>query len=116
MHVNGGGESTASSTTKKQTNLAEKTCTQRSFQTVVGTGAGGESPQMAYAHRARLRSRTTASSGMRHIASSCTSYTHVYLATRGCRLASFPGSSEKSEKGPSSASVHFLLTRLPRGT
>ena len=36
---------------------------------------------------ARLRSRTTASSGMRHIASSCTSYTHVYLATRGCRCS-----------------------------
>ena len=34
--------------------------------------------------RARLRSRTTASSGMHHIASSCTSYTQVYLATRGC--------------------------------
>ena len=37
--------------------------------------------------RARLRSRTTASSGMPHIASSCTSYTHVYLATRGCRCS-----------------------------
>ena len=37
--------------------------------------------------RARLRSRTTASRGMRHIASSCTSYTHVYLATRGCRCS-----------------------------
>ena len=36
---------------------------------------------------ARLRSRTTASSGMRHIASSCTSYTHVYLATRGCQCS-----------------------------
>ena len=82
----GGGLQQASSATKKQTNLAEKTCTQRSsFQTVVGTGAGGESPQKAYCtRRARLRSRTTASSGMRHIASSCTSYTHVYLATRGC--------------------------------
>ena len=43
------------------------------------TGAGGESPQ------ARVRSRTTASSGMHHIASSCMSYTHVYLATRGCQ-------------------------------
>ena len=37
--------------------------------------------------RARLRSETTASSGMRHIASSCTSYTHVYLAKRGCRCS-----------------------------
>ena len=26
-------------------------------------------------------------SGLRHIASSCTSYTHVYLATRGCRYS-----------------------------
>ena len=33
--------------------------------------------------RARLRS-STASSGMHCIASSCTSYTHVYLATCGC--------------------------------
>ena len=32
--------------------------------------------------RARLRSRTTASSGMYHIASSCMSYTHMYLATQ----------------------------------
>ena len=37
--------------------------------------------------RARLRSKTTASSGLCHIASSCTSYTHVYLATRGCRCS-----------------------------
>ena len=37
--------------------------------------------------RARLRSGTTASSGMHHIASSCTSYTHVYLAKRGCRCS-----------------------------
>ena len=37
--------------------------------------------------RARLRSRTTASSGMRHIASNCTSYTHLYLATHGCRCS-----------------------------
>ena len=37
--------------------------------------------------RARLKSRTTASSGMRHIVSSYTSYTHVYLATRGCRCS-----------------------------
>ena len=36
-------------------------------------------------HSARLRCRTTASSGMRHITSSCMSYMHVYLATRGCR-------------------------------
>ena len=28
-----------------------------------------------------------ASSGMHHIYSSCTSYTHVYLATRGCRCS-----------------------------
>ena len=41
------------------------------------TGAGGDSRQ------ARLRSRTTASNGMRHIASSCTLYTH--LATHGPR-------------------------------
>ena len=34
--------------------------------------------------RARLRSRTTASSGMHHITTSCMSYTHVYSATRGC--------------------------------
>ena len=31
--------------------------------------------------------RSTASSGMRHIASSCTSYKHVYLATCGCRCS-----------------------------
>ena len=30
---------------------------------------------------------STASSGLRHIASSCTSYTHVYLATRECRCS-----------------------------
>ena len=34
---------------------------------------------------ARLRSRTTAGGGMRHITSSCTTYTHVYLATCGCQ-------------------------------
>ena len=39
--------------------------------------------------RARLRSRSTVSSGMRHTASSCTSniYTHVYLATYECRCS-----------------------------
>ena len=34
-----------------------------------------------------LRNGTTASSGMRHIASSCTSYMHVYLATHGCQYS-----------------------------
>ena len=37
--------------------------------------------------RPRLRSRTTATSGMCHIASSSTSYTHVYLATPGCQCS-----------------------------
>ena len=49
------------------------------------TGAGGESRHNRLTCRARLRSRTTASSRMCHVASSCTSCTHVYLATRGCR-------------------------------
>ena len=35
----------------------------------------------------RARHRTTASNGMHQIASSCTSYTDVYLATRGCRCS-----------------------------
>ena len=37
--------------------------------------------------RARLRSRTTASSAMCHIASTCMSYMHVYLATHGCQCS-----------------------------
>ena len=63
---------------------------QSSFQMVVSetgkTGAGGLLNTHAYRPtcRARLRSRTTASSRMRHIASSYMSYTHVYLATPGC--------------------------------
>ena len=47
--------------------------------------------------KARLKSRTIGSSGMHHIASSCTSYMHVYLATRGCRcsLGTRPTAHEK---------------------
>ena len=55
-----------------------------------GNGKGQElvgSLRIRPTRRARLRSGTTASSGMRHIASSCTSYTHVYLAKRGCRCS-----------------------------
>ena len=72
MHVNKDGGvgvsiQQASSATKKQTNLAEKTCTQHSsFQTVVYRERQGLVGSLCKrpTRRNRLRSRTTASSGI----------------------------------------------------
>ena len=104
---------------KKQTNLAEKNCIQCfSFQMVVSetgkTGAGGECPQYRPTCGARLRSRTTASSGMRHIASSCTSYTHVYLATRGCQCSLGMSKQFIECTPPPPPHVPFLFPRFGR--
>ena len=82
MHVQGrGGRSTTG-------NACADDIEQRQY--FFGNGKGQElvgSLRIRPTRRARLRSATTASSGMCHITSSCTSYTHVYLAKRGCRCS-----------------------------
>ena len=87
----GGVSTTMCNHVQEANQLRWEDCTQCScFQKVVSetgkTGAGGESCNSPM-RRARLRSRTTASSRMRHIASSYMSYTLVYLATCGCRCS-----------------------------
>ena len=76
----GGVSTTMCNHVQEANQLRWEDCTQCScFQKVVSetgkTGAGGESCNSPM-RRARLRSRTTASSRMCHIASSCTSYMH----------------------------------------
>jgi len=76
----GVGDHRSATTSKKEAYLAEKNVhnvllSKRLFQKQERQGLVG-SLRNRPTCRARLRSRTTASSGMRHIASSCTSYTH----------------------------------------
>ena len=69
---------------KKQTNLAEKTCT--------------------------LRTRTTASSGMRHIATSCTSYTHIVFSNTWVQMQSGNKTNNPLKSCPVKARLAGLAT------